>query len=91
MVRATALASAHLSRYDALLSLSSTLAGHTSMAELFKVLADRLHSIVPFDYLALVLHDDATDEMRLVVLEPADVIVPFTSKPVADQGPAAAL
>jgi formate hydrogenlyase transcriptional activator len=89
MVRATALATEHLSRYDALLSLSSTLAGHTSMAELFKVLADRLHSIVPFDYLALVLHDDATDEMRLVVLEPADVIVPFTSKPVADQGPAA--
>jgi formate hydrogenlyase transcriptional activator len=82
-VRASALAS----RYDALLSVSQTLARHKTMAELFEVLADHLHTIVPFDYLALLLHDAPTDEMRLVVLEPAELVVPFTSRPVSDQGP----
>ena len=59
------------------------------MAELFEVLADQLHAIVPFDYLALLLHDEPTNEMRLVVLEPADIVPPFLSAPVAEQGPAA--
>ncbi len=80
--------SALVPRYDALLSVSRTLAGHKTMAELFEVLADHLHTVVPFDYLALVLHDAATDEMQLVVLEPSDLVVPFRSRPVADQGPA---
>ena len=57
------------------------------MAELFEVLADQLHAIVPFDYLALLLHDEPTDEMRLVVLEPADLVPPFISAPVAEHGP----
>jgi formate hydrogenlyase transcriptional activator len=80
---------AHLSRYDALVSISKTLAGHKTVAELFQVLADHLHSVVPFDALALVLHDDKTDEMRLVVLEPTDIVPPFVTVPVADRGPAA--
>jgi len=80
---------AHLSRYDALVSISKTLAGHKTVAELFQVLADHLHSVVPFDALALVLHDDKTDEMRLVVLEPTDIVPPFMTVPVADRGPAA--
>jgi formate hydrogenlyase transcriptional activator len=78
-----------LSRYDALLRISKTLSGHKTMAELFEVLADHLHTIVPFDYLALLLHDQPTREMRLVVLEPLDIMPPFTSVPVAEQGPAA--
>jgi hypothetical protein len=73
-------------RYDALLSLSKTLAGHRTTGELFEGLADHLHSIVPFDYLALFLHDDATQEMRLVVLEATDIVVPFVSRPVAETG-----
>src|SRR4051812_1372427 len=80
---------AHLSRYDALLRISKTLAGHNTMAELFAVLADHLHRVVPFDYLALLLHDESSDELRLVVLEPAGIELPFTSRPVSDQGPAA--
>jgi formate hydrogenlyase transcriptional activator len=76
-----------VSRYDALLSVSRTLAGHKTTAELFEVLADHLHTVVPFDYLALLLHDAPTDEMRLVVLEPSDIVVPFRSRPVSDQGP----
>ena len=89
MADADAVASAHLSRYDALLRISKTLSGHKTMAELFEVLADQLHAVVPFDYLALLLHDEPTNEMRLVVLEPPDIMPPFASVPVAEQGPAA--
>ena len=82
-------ASAHLSRYDALLRISKTLASHKTIGELFSVLAENLHSVVPFDYLALMLYEPATDDMRLVVLEPSDIVVPFASAPVSEHGPAA--
>ncbi len=81
--------SAHLSRYDALLRTSKTLATHQTMAELLRVLADQLHPLIPFDYLALALHDEPTDEMRLVVLEPTAIVPPFRSLPVAEHGPGA--
>jgi formate hydrogenlyase transcriptional activator len=91
MAEAEALDAAHLSRYDALLRVSKTLAGHKTMAELFQVLADNLHPVVPFDYLALILHDEPGDRLRLVVLEPGDIVVPaaIASQPVAERGPAA--
>ena len=91
MAEAAALATAHLSRYDALLRVSETLAGHKTMAELFQVLAYHLHLVVPFDYLALILHDEPSHQMRLTVLEPADIVVPseVASQPVAERGPAA--
>ena len=83
------LAVTHLSRYDALLRISKTLATHRTMRELFEVLADNLHMVVPFDYLALMLHDAHTDEMRLVVLEPNESDLPFVSMPLNEPGPAA--
>jgi formate hydrogenlyase transcriptional activator len=86
MPAADAVVSAKLSRYDALLRISKTLSGHKTMAELFGVLAEQLHEIVPFDYLALMLHDEPSHEMRLVVLEPPDIMPPFTA---AEEGPAA--
>jgi formate hydrogenlyase transcriptional activator len=89
MADADAVTSANLARYDALLRISKTLSGHKTLAELFEVLADQLHAIVPFDYLALLLHDEPTDQMRLVVVEPADIVPPFLSAPVAEHGPAA--
>ena len=91
MAEAEALATAHLSRYDALLRVSKTLAGHKTLAELFEVLADHLHTVVPFDYLALILHDEPTDHLRLVVLEPRDIVVPpaIASQAVAERAPAA--
>jgi formate hydrogenlyase transcriptional activator len=91
MAEAEALATAHLSRYDALLRVSKTLAGHKTLAELFQVLADHLHLVVPFDYLALILHDEPTDHIRLVVLEPRDIVVPpaIASQAVAERAPAA--
>ncbi len=89
MKHADAIAAMNLSRYDALLRISKTLSGHKTMAELFEVLADHLHAVVPFDYLALLLHDEPTGEMRLGVLEPPDMMLPFASVPLAEQGPAA--
>jgi formate hydrogenlyase transcriptional activator len=79
-----------VSRYEALLRLSPALANHRSIDDLIGVLAERLHAIVPFDYLALVLHDAASDEMRLEVLEPAELPTPSVrSLPVSAGGPAA--
>src|SRR4029450_6156557 len=84
------LVSAHLSRYDALQRISKILAGRHTMAELVGVLADHLHPLGAFDYLALFLHEEHTDEMRLVVLEPSGIDLPFVSMAVAAKGPAAA-
>jgi len=76
-------------RYDALLRVSKTLSGHKTIAELLEVLANQLHAVVPFDYLALILHDSATDDLRLAILEPSDAPVPpFRTMPVAARGPA---
>jgi len=85
-----ALDSAHLSRYDALLRTSKTLASHRTIDELIEVLGEQLHLIIPFDYLALLLHDERHEALRLVVLEPPDLAIPVDSKPVSEHGPAAA-
>jgi formate hydrogenlyase transcriptional activator len=77
-------------RYEALSRVSKSLATHRSIAELLEVLSARLHEVVPFDYLALVLHDARTDEMELVALEPRGLPHPqLTRLPVAAGGPAA--
>ncbi len=79
-----------LARYDALLRVSSALAGHRTIAELFRVLSVNLHAVVPFDYLALILHDAQTDEMRLTLLEPENFPPPpVLSLPVETEGPGA--
>src|SRR5262245_7701883 len=83
------LVSAHLSRYDALLRISKTLARHQTIAELFEVLADELHPLIPFDYLALIVHDESTDLLRLVVLEPTGMVPPIVSAKIDQHGPAA--
>jgi len=91
MSEQTSVASAHLARYDALLRTSKALARHQTIAELFEVLADELHPLIPFDYLALVAHEELTDLLRLVVLEPREMTAPLLSSavPIDHQGPAA--
>ena len=80
-----------VSRYEALLRVSRTLALHTSVDQLLRAISDQLHLVVPFDYLMLILHDAPTDEMRLVVLEPADTpFAPFVPMALGDWGPARA-
>jgi formate hydrogenlyase transcriptional activator len=78
-----------VSRYEALLSVSRTIARHTSVAELLRAISVQLRLVVPFDYLMLILHDAPTDEMRLVVLEPPDTpFASFVPMPLSDWGPA---
>jgi formate hydrogenlyase transcriptional activator len=79
-----------VARYQALLRVSAALANHRSIADLIHVLAEHLHAVVPFEYLAVVLHEDATDEMRLLVLEPPELPHPnLPSGPAGRGGPAA--
>ena len=89
-IAASALERDALARYEALLGATRVLASHRTLAELLGGLSNQLHIVVPFDYLCLILHDAASDEMRLVVLEPADApSPPFHALPVSDRGPAA--
>jgi formate hydrogenlyase transcriptional activator len=75
-------------RFEALLQISPELAHHRSIAELVRILADKLHLVVPFEYLALVLHDAANGQMKLTVLEPAEMPRPYTDVMPVAGGPA---
>jgi formate hydrogenlyase transcriptional activator len=54
---------------EALLEVAESIAQHRDLAALFHDLAERLHSVVDFDFLTLVLHDPARNVMRLHILE----------------------
>ncbi|HKV24026.1 MAG TPA: sigma 54-interacting transcriptional regulator [Candidatus Acidoferrum sp.] len=54
---------------EALLEVGESIAQHRDVAALFHDLAERLHSVVDFDFLTLTLHDPARDVMRLHILE----------------------
>jgi formate hydrogenlyase transcriptional activator len=54
---------------EALLEVSEAIAQQRDLPALFHDLAERLHSVVDFDFLTLVLHDPARNVMRLHVLE----------------------
>ncbi len=59
-------------RYRCLLAVSEAIVLHRDLPALFHELAVRLHEVVRFDWLALILHEAATQTMRLHVLEPPD-------------------
>jgi formate hydrogenlyase transcriptional activator len=54
---------------EALLEVSEAIAQQRDLPALFHDLAERLHSVVDFDFLTLVLHDPVRNVMRLHVLE----------------------
>src|SRR2546429_3011193 len=54
---------------EALLEVSEAIAQQRDLPALFHDLAGRLHSVVDFDFLTLVLHDASRNVMRLHVLE----------------------
>jgi len=54
---------------EALLEVSEAIAHQRDLPALFHDLAGRLHSVVEFDFLTLVLHDSERNVMRLHVLE----------------------
>src|SRR4051794_16538956 len=56
-------------RYLTLLAVGPAIPSHHALPGLSHDLADRLHQVVPFDDLILVLHDAATNTMRPHVLE----------------------
>ncbi len=55
--------------YRALLAVSEAIISHRGLSALFHELAGRLHQVVRFDYLGLVLHEAASHNMRLHILE----------------------
>jgi formate hydrogenlyase transcriptional activator len=54
---------------EALLEVSEAIAQQRDLPALFHELAARLHSVIDFDFLSLVLHDPVKSVMRLHVLE----------------------
>ncbi len=63
-------------QYQALLAVSEAIVAHRDLSALFHELAGRLHQVVRFDALALVLHDAATNTMRRHMLETAEPAPP---------------
>ena len=53
--------------YRTLLAISDALIAHRDLSALLRDLAGRLRQIVEFEFMALTLHDAATNSMRLVV------------------------
>src|SRR5246500_3504666 len=54
---------------EALLEVSEAIAQQRDLPALFHDLASRLHSVVDFDFLTLILHDPVRNVMRLHILE----------------------
>jgi formate hydrogenlyase transcriptional activator len=65
-------------QYLLLLAVSEAIVAHRDLSSLFQDLAGRLQPFVCFDFLALVLHDTATDTMRLHVLKTSEPVPPGT-------------
>jgi formate hydrogenlyase transcriptional activator len=51
--------------YAALFDLSHAIAGHADLETLCNALAGTLRRVIPFDFLALVLHDSLNNQLRL--------------------------
>ena len=72
--------------YRALLAVSEAIVSHRDLPTLFQELAGRLRQVVQFDGLALVLHEGASNMMRLHVLETPEPIphAPMLALPLED-------
>ena len=58
--------------YRALLAVSEAIVAHRDLSSLVHELAAQLHQVLHFDGLALVLHEEASNTMRLHVLEASE-------------------
>jgi len=56
----------------ALLDVSETIAQQRDLKALFHAVSERLHSVLQFDFLALILHNASRNTMRLHILEIQD-------------------
>src|SRR5437867_6285895 len=59
-------------RYEALFRVSQAISAHRDPKELFGVLASELRRVVEFDYLSVVLYNQATKKMCWHVLDMAN-------------------
>jgi formate hydrogenlyase transcriptional activator len=76
-------------RYRTLLAVAEAIVSHRDLPALFHDLAGRLHQVVRFDYLAMLLHDAASDTMRLHVLEASEPApTPSVEALAVDEDPA---
>ena len=75
-----------LEQYRALLEVSESIALHRDLKALFHDLADRLHPVVEFSYLNVILHEPDRNAMRLYILETSEQteIRPGFENPVSD-------
>jgi formate hydrogenlyase transcriptional activator len=64
-------ASSPQAQHTALLEVAEAISQHRDLGELFHELAARLHGVVEFDFLNLILHDASRNVMRLHILESA--------------------
>jgi formate hydrogenlyase transcriptional activator len=65
-------------QYRTLLAVTQAIVSHRDLVTLIHDLAERLGQVVHFDFLALVLHEAATNTMRLHVLETRMPVPPGT-------------
>src|SRR5207247_11011171 len=71
---------------EALLEVSEAIAQQRDLPALFHDLAGRLHSVIEFDFLTLVLHDPVRNVMRLHVLETRIPVEKPAGREVAIEG-----
>jgi formate hydrogenlyase transcriptional activator len=67
-------------QHRALLDVAEAIAQHRDLRELFHELAARLHRVVEFEFLSLVLHDASRNVMRLHILEAETPCCRFSAK-----------
>jgi formate hydrogenlyase transcriptional activator len=65
-------------QYRTLLAVSQAIVSQRDLHALFHELGGRLHQVARFDFLSLVLHEAASNTMRLHVLETAEPVPPGT-------------
>src|SRR2546425_11078913 len=73
-------------QYRALLAVSEAIVSQRDLSTLFHELANRLHQVVRFDYLGLVLHEAASNTMRPHVLEASGPAPPLSASSETDRG-----
>ena len=65
-------------QYRTLLAVSQAIVSHHDLETLFHELGVRLHQVARFDFLSLVLHEAASNTMRLHLLETGEPVPPGT-------------
>src|SRR5919107_4943036 len=75
-------------QYRALLAVSEAVISNCDLEELFRDLAQRLSSVIRFDYVSVLLHDDERDLMRLLLWQAPgqSLLLPGWEGPVEGTG-----